>query len=340
MEKTAVVILNFNGKKFLEKFVPVLVKNTPSATLIIADNGSKDDSTEWVKNNHPSITILSLKKNYGFAEGYNRALNMIKGQFKYYVLLNSDVEVTPEWLTPLHAVMEKNHDLAACQPKILSFHKKNVFEYAGASGGYIDKYGYPFCRGRIFETLETDTGQYDNATEIFWASGACLFVNAKIFHNLDGFDSNFFAHMEEIDFCWRARNKGYKIMVEPKATVYHVGGGTLSNQSPQKTYLNFRNNFYLLFKNLSPNNLVPIIGSRLVLDGIAGIKFLFNGNYYDTLAIIKAHFSFYSKIRVLMKKRKKLKPQKCRGIYKGNIVWEYYIKGNKKFSSLDEKKFT
>ncbi|MBN2638621.1 MAG: glycosyltransferase family 2 protein [Bacteroidales bacterium] len=338
MKKTAVVILNYNGAHFLKKFLPNVLEKSPEAEVIIADNASTDNSVELMQSEFPSVRLLQLESNTGYAGGYNIALKQIDAE--YYVLLNSDIEVTDNWLEPLIRIMNEEPDLAACQPKILAFDDKNRFEYAGASGGFIDQYGYPFCRGRIMEHTETDEKQYNDSSEVFWATGACLMVKGKVFHQLDGFDADFFAHMEEIDFCWRAKNEGHKIKVVPKSVVYHVGGGTLPKSSPQKTYLNFRNNFMLLYKNLPKKQLGKVIAARLFLDGIAGIKFLLDGHIKDMIAVIRAHFYFYRHLSRLRKKRKKLKQNDISQIYKGNIVWAHYVKGIQKFSDLNPKKFS
>ena len=290
--KVAVVILNWNGRKFLEQFLPGVINNSKGqAEVIIADNASTDDSVSFLKNNFPRIRIIQNRINGGFARGYNDALAQVDA--KYFVLLNSDIEVTPNWIQPVINLMESDKQIAACQPKLMSFYNREKFEYAGAAGGYIDKYGYPFCRGRLFQTMEGDGGQYDDETEIFWATGACLFVRSDIYKELGGLDEQFFAHMEEIDFCWRVKNHGYKIMYCPDSTVYHVGGGTLPNKSWKKTYLNMRNNNIMLYKNLPDNRLYKVFIARLVLDGVAAIKFLFDGGFMDLFAVVKAHWDFF-----------------------------------------------
>ena len=337
-EKTAIVILNYNGKSFLQKFLPDVLEKSADAQIVVADNGSTDDSVSLMQKEFPQVTLLRHNKNLGFASGYNRALEQIDAE--YYVLLNSDVEVSENWLNPLLELMDTDKNIAACQPKILAYDKKSRFEYAGASGGFIDKLGYPFCRGRVFETLEEDKKQYDDKHEIFWATGACMMVRASIFHKLGGLDADFFAHMEEIDFCWRAKNAGYKIMVEPASFVFHVGGGTLPKSSPQKTYLNFRNNFMLLYKNLPANRLSKVLFIRLFLDGIAGVKFLLQGNFKDVVAIMNAHFYFYSHLNQLKEKRAQLRQQNVSWIYQKSLVSEYYLHGRKRFSDLDLKKFS
>ena len=336
--RVAVVILNWNGKKFLEKFLPSLLENSINkADIIVADNASADDSVEFMRSNFPYIRIIQLNKNYGFAKGYNLALAQVEAD--YYILLNSDIEVTPNWIQPLIDLMESDASIAACQPKIRSFLEPQKFEYAGGAGGFIDKYGYPFCRGRMFLSIEEDDGQYDDTIEIFWATGACMFVRSSLFHKFGGLDEDFFAHMEEIDFCWRLKNEGYKIMYCPLSVVYHIGGGTLPKISWRKTYLNFRNNCILLYKNLPDNLLLEVFAKRLVLDGIAATKFLVTAGFKDFFAVSKAHFSFYRSIRKTKQKRKKLKQGQVNNIYQKNIVFEYYLRGKKKFTDLDPGKF-
>jgi GT2 family glycosyltransferase len=336
--RVSVVILNWNGKKFLQKFLPSLLANSINkADIIVADNASADDSVEYLRSDFPGVRIIQHNKNYGFAKGYNLALAQVEAD--YYILLNSDIEVTPNWIQPVIDLMESDESIAACQPKIRSYAEPQKFEYAGASGGFIDKYGYPFCRGRMFLSIEEDVGQYDDAIEIFWATGACLFVRANLFHKFGGLDEDFFAHMEEIDFCWRLKNEGYKIMYCPSSVVYHIGGGTLPKISWRKTYLNFRNNCILLYKNLPDNQLIEVFAKRLILDGIAATKFLITAGFKDFFAVSKAHFSFYSSIRKTRQKRKKLKQGQVKNIYQKNIVFEYYLRGKKKFSDLDPGKF-
>jgi len=279
--KVAVVILNWNGRKFLEKFLPSVTKNSIGAEVIIADNASTDDSVDFMKENYPELRLIINSSNSGYAGGYNEALAQINAE--YYVLLNSDIEVGENWVMPIIEEMDKNPEIGAAQPKLIAYYQKDEFEYAGAAGGFIDKYGYPFCRGRLFNSLEKDTEQYNDNTEIFWASGAAMFVRANAFHKVGGLDNDFFAHMEEIDLCWRLKLSGYKIMAIPKSIVYHVGGGTLPKNSSRKTYLNFRNNFALLFKNLPKNRLWKVFIARLVLDGVAAIRFLTEGKYLELI---------------------------------------------------------
>jgi len=338
VKKVAIVILNWNGKTWLEKFLPSVVKYSSNSDyeIIVADNGSSDDSIAFLEQNYSNVRIIKLDKNYGFTGGYNKALKQVDA--KYFVLLNSDIEVTENWLDILVQEMEKDENIAACQPKILAYNNKSHFEYAGASGGFIDKYGFPFCRGRIFFTAEEDNKQYDDNIEVFWATGACLMVRAELYLKYGGLDEQFFAHMEEIDLCWRFKNLGFKIKVFPKSIVYHVGGATLSKENPRKTYLNFRNNLALLFKNLPFPNNIFVVFQRLVLDGLAGIQFLLKGKFKDFFAIIKAHFVFYYWLPDLLKKRKliqnKKKLSELTGTYNKSIVFEYFAKGQRFFSDL------
>lgn len=341
LQETAIVILNYNGLSFLEQFLPSLIQYTsPLAAIWVADNGSKDDSMEFVETNFPTIYRLYNKANYGFAEGYNRALAHIPAT--YYILLNSDVEVASGWLEPLleRLAMPK---VAAVQPKIRAFFQRDTFEHAGGSGGYIDGLGYPFCRGRMFSLTETDTGQYDDAVQCFWATGACMAVKAQVFHDLGGLDGEYFAHMEEIDWCWRAKRAGYEIWAEPRAVVYHVGGGTLPVHNPRKNYLNFRNSLATLLKNEPFERLVWLLPMRLVLDGVAGVVFLSEGKFKDIIMIIRAHWRFFFQFRNTLRKRElyDAKIEKCRidtpnmiGHVPISIVQQFYLKGKKKFSDL------
>jgi GT2 family glycosyltransferase len=336
--RTAVVILNWNGRKYLEQFLPPLIRySSHDAEIIVADNASRDDSIALLETNYPAVRIIRNKVNEGFARGYNMALNQVEAD--YYILLNSDIEVTQDWIRPVIDMMEKDPSIAACQPKILSYIDRSKFEYAGAAGGFIDKYGYPFCRGRLFQTLEEDHGQYDDTAEIFWATGACMFVRANIFHQAGGLDEDFFAHMEEIDLCWRLKNLGYKIMYCPKSTVYHIGGGTLPKISWRKTYYNFRNNFYLLYKNLPDDLLVEVFMKRFFLDGIAALKFLFTAGFKDFWAIYKAHTTFYTTLSKTKAKRQKLPHAPLNKVYRRNIVFEYFLRKKRRFSDLDPKNF-
>ncbi|WP_104736038.1 glycosyltransferase family 2 protein [Hanstruepera ponticola] len=325
--KIAVVILNWNGKKLLEQFLPSVISNSEGADVYVADNASTDDSVSFLKNNFPSVTIIQNSENGGYAKGYNEALKSIEADI--FCLLNSDIEVTKNWLAPIQDTFKNLEDTAIIQPKILDYKNKTYFEYAGAAGGFIDKFGYPYCRGRIFNTVEKDKGQYNDEQNIFWASGACLFIRKPVFDKLGGFDESFFAHMEEIDLCWRAFNMGYKTQYIGLSKVYHVGGATLQNTNPKKTYLNFRNSLFTLVKN-APGNLFILIVTRLLLDGLAGIKFLFEFKFNHLFAILKAHISFYLNFYKYLKKRKS--SPKCPQYYKTtSIVWDYYIKNNKYF---------
>jgi GT2 family glycosyltransferase len=336
-DKIAVVILNWNGQKFLEQFLPKAIKYSSLSKIIVADNQSTDDSVVYVKEHFPEVIIVQNPSNNGFAGGYNVALKQVNAE--YYVLLNSDVEVTEQWLEPIIALMDSNKNIAACQPKILDYNHKHLFEYAGAAGGFIDKYGYPFCRGRVFNDLEEDKNQYNDSVEVFWATGACMFVRAEAFWKVGGFDGDYFAHMEEIDLCWRLKNIGYQIYAEPKSLVYHVGGGTLHKISPTKTYLNFKNNLTTFTKNSSPRFLFFKILYRMVLDGVAAYKFLFEGKGAHFIAVVKAHISFYAHLASTLKKRKDMKAlpnfnYTDFGIFKRNIVYLHFVKGLKTFKEL------
>lgn len=318
----AVVILNWNGKSLLERFLPSVIEHSKDATIYVADNASTDGSVNFVKANFPSVNIIQNTENGGYAKGYNEALKEVKEDI--FCLLNSDVEVTKNWLTPILETFKAQPKTAIIQPKILDFKNKNYFEYAGAAGGFIDKLGYPYCRGRIFNTLEKDEGQFDDIESIFWASGACLFVRKTVFIALGGFDESFFAHMEEIDLCWRARNNGYNAMYVGTATVYHVGGATLKNTHPKKTFLNFRNSLFALAKN-AKGNVSWLIINRLLLDGVAGGLFLVQLKFSHCLAILKAHFSFYVHLPTLLNFRRR-HSHKVDYYTVRSIVWRYFIK--------------
>jgi len=334
LNKVAIVILNWNGKSFLQQFLPSVIKYSGDAQIFVADNASSDDSIECLQANFPKVKIIQLDKNYGFTGGYNKALKQISST--YYVLLNSDVEVTENWLTPMFSLLEKDNQIAACQPKIKDWNKQtaDIYEYAGAAGGFIDKLGFPFCRGRVFDTLEKDSGQYDEEVEIFWASGACLFIRAEVYQNTGGLDEFFFAHMEEIDLCWRIKNQGYKIMFTPHSTVYHIGGGTLDKIKPYKTFLNFRNSLLTLHKNLPKNKVFFVVLKRLFMDVAAGFKFIIDGKPTHTLAIIKAHFSFYGAIKQNKTKRLTAINSNMIGLINKSIVFEYYIKKKSTFTEI------
>ena len=309
----------------LERFLPSVTTYTQGdAEVIIADNGSTDDSLDYVRKHYPYLRIIELDKNYGFAEGYNRALSQVEAD--YYVLLNDDVEVTAGWIEPVISQMQQHPDTAICQPKLLMYDQRDTFEYAGGAGGFLDKYGYPFCRGRMFTTLEKDHGQYDNPCEIFWASGAAMFVRADVWHKLGGLDNDFFAHMEEIDFFWRAKNAGYRVEYCPKSVIYHVGGGTLPKSNPRKTYL----------KNLPQNRLKWVLFCRVILDYVAAFKFLLERKPKEFGAVVDAHKAFYKWLPSLKEKRKKLKHQRnVSGLYPGRLLIDYYLLRKKRFSDLN-----
>ena len=330
----AVVILSWNGIKWIKTFLPTIIDKSSNANIYVADNASTDGTVEYIKENFTNVNVIQNYSNDGYAKGYNDALKNLNE--KYFVLINSDIEVTDNWLNPIIDLMEDNIDIAACQPKILDYNNRNKFEYAGASGGYIDTLGYPYCRGRIFSDLEEDSNQYDDIKEVFWASGACLFVRAKHFKEVNGFDNDFFAHQEEIDLCWRLKNKGYKIMVNPNSAVFHVGAGTLNTSSPLKTYLNFRNNLFMLYKNLSVLKLIITLLFRLPLDGIAALSFAKKENGLGhVFSILRAHLVFYVSIPLLSLKRKKIDQKKnLTGQKKFSILLKYYFLGIKKFSNL------
>lgn len=341
----AIVILNWNGQKYLEQFLPTVVQYSFNENfethLYVADNASTDDSIAFLEQHYPQIQRVVLSINYGFAEGYNQALANIQADF--YLLLNSDVEVTENWINPLLKTLQKDGSIAACQPKIKMHADKAFFEYAGGSGGWLDRLGYPFCRGRLFSIVELDEGQYDDTVEVFWATGAALFIKADLYHKVGGFDGDYFAHMEEIDLCWRLKRAGYRIMVCPTSVVYHVGGGTLNKSNPFKNYLNFRNSLVTLLKNENSLKLSWLIPTRLVLDGLAGCLFLVEGKFKDIWSIIRAHFYVYGHLLAILKKRKIAKKTiaqlsigsfRQQGIYKGSLVWQFYLKKKRFFREL------
>lgn len=338
MSKTAVVILNYNGLSYLQKFLATVLRYSDNNETIVcvADNGSTDGSSEWVSINFSEVTLIKLDKNYGFAGGYNIALEQIEAE--YYVLLNSDIEVTENWLKPLVSFMDIHHDVASCQPKILSYNKKDEFEHAGAAGCFIDKYGFPFCRGRILDKVEKDTGQYDSQLNIFWSSGACMIVRSEAWKKCGGFDADFFAHMEEIDLCWRFQKAGYRVCFIPDSVIYHIGGGTLPYNSPFKTYLNFRNSLFLLYKNLPDKKFNTILFKRKLLDGLAAGYFLFKGSLTNVRAVWKAHMDYYKAVPVLKEKRKIVKASEVNDsqelIMNKSVIFEFYLKGNKTYQSL------
>lgn len=339
--KISVIILNWNGERFLKQYLPSLIQNTPSelAEIVVADNGSTDNSLDLIRNEFPSVRLIEFDKNYGFAEGYNMAIDQTNAE--YTVLLNSDVEITPDWLSPLIAYMDSNSDVAACQPKILAYYDRSRFEHAGAAGGFIDKFGFPFCRGRIFAEVEKDARQYDETIDIFWASGACLFIRTEVFKKEGGFDADFFAHMEEIDLCWRLKCRGYRISNVPQSVVYHVGGGTLNAEHPHKTYLNFRNNLLLLYKNLPRRKLYPLLIARYFFDYAAALHLYATGKKPNALSVLKARNDFALLKATFREKRKeniqKTVTENISGIYNGSIVTDYYLFGRKKYSDLAKK---
>lgn len=335
MKRTAIVILNWNGRQHLEQFLPSVVAHTPQQVrIVVADNGSTDYSIAFVEHTYPDIDIIRLDKNYGFAEGYNRALEQVDAEF--FILLNSDVEVTAGWVEPLVATLTNNRSVAAVAPKLRSYGNRDHFEYAGAAGGYIDVLGYPFCRGRILSTLEQDKGQYDTAQEVFWASGAAFCCRADVFRMLGGFDADFFAHMEEIDLCWRMQLQGYKIMVEPHSTVYHLGGGTMPNESPRKLYLNYRNNLSMLFKCAPTWQRILVAVARPVADMLSALIYLLRGDKALAKATVEAYRDFFALHGELNKKRKAVRSA-CKAeserIYCGSIVMRYAV-GKKFFGNL------
>jgi GT2 family glycosyltransferase len=330
MSVIAVVILNYNGKAHLEKFLPGIVQFSREAKIIVADNGSTDDSLTFISKNFPAIEIIDIGVNLGFCGGYNYALTKVAAD--YFLLLNNDVEVTEGWLTPLIGILDGDRGIAAVQPKILAYHNKNRFEYAGAGGGLIDRLGYPFCRGRIFDTTEEDRGQYNDTLPVFWATGACFMVRASLFKDIGGFDVDFFAHMEEIDLCWRLKRGGYKVFYCGSSTVYHVGGGTLAVANPRKTYYNFRNGLDMLIKNQGAGQLLWKLPLRLVLDWVAALKFLLDAPAH-ALAVVRAHWYVATRIGKILSKRQKLKGTgyTVSEVYPGMILWRYFVLGRKTY---------
>ena len=335
--QVAIVILNYNGRPYLEKFLPSVITHSGNNEIIVADNCSTDDSVEFLEKNYPNIRLILNAKNGGFSWGYNEALKLIDSE--YYILLNSDVEVTRNWIDPIIRLLQSNPNIGAVQPKILSYQNKSEFEYAGAAGGFIDKFGFPFCKGRIFQSMETDNGQYDDTYEVFWASGACMFIRSKVFHSLKGFDNDFFAHMEEIDLCWRMHNAGYEVYYSGQSKVYHVGGGTLHKSNPRKTYLNFRNGLSMLIKNCSISDLLTKLPIRIVFDISASIKFIFADSIMDGLAVIKAHVYFWLLLpKNLLKRRdikfQKMQMKKINSIYQHSIVLDHFARKIKNYQDL------
>ena len=335
--RTAIVILNWNGGKFLSQFLPSVIAHSAGCELVVADNASDDGSRELLRRSFPSVRIIELDRNYGFAGGYNRALKQVEAD--YYILLNSDVEVTAGWVSPLLRLLESNEKIAACQPKILSQTQKDRFEYAGAAGGWIDRYGYPFSRGRVFEHCEEDRGQYDQPGPVFWASGACLFIRASVFHQAGGFDEYFFAHQEEIDLCWRIQLAGHEIHCCPSSVVYHVGGGTLPRGRSLKTYLNFRNNRIMMSKNLPLRTRLWLMPARNFLDGVSAWKGLLSGDPGYFITVIRAQIGFLR--WWLFHRRRSVFPVRrgmdLKGVYRGNIAWQYFARKKRTFSEIVNK---
>ena len=332
LPSVAVVILNYNGRAYLEKFLPSVMASTyPNMHVVVADNDSSDDSVSFLSK-YPRIRVIRLNKNFGFAKGYNEALKEVRAD--YYVLLNSDVEVCPGWIEPVLELMKTNTDIAACQPKILSYHQKQQFEYAGACGGWIDRYGYPFSRGRVFEHIEEDKGQYEDPGPCFWASGAAMFIRAEKFHALGGFDEHFFAHQEEIDLCWRLQLTGSLVYVQPGSVVYHVGGGTLPRGNSLKTFLNFRNNLWMLYKNLPWPAMFWLIPFRMGLDALAAWKALLGGDPGYFTAVARAHIHALLGLRKLSRSKPVSPGRKLKGWYNGSVVWDYFIRKRREFSQI------
>lgn len=340
MDLLAIVILNYNGLSFLADFLPSVLANADGHPVYVADSASADGSVRFVRDTFPTVRIIELPRNEGYAGGYNLALDRILTQYggaTYYVLLNSDIEVTPGWLSPVLKMLETNSQIAACQPKIRSYTQRELFEHAGAAGGFVDWLGYVFCRGRVFAQFEVDRGQYDDNKRVFWATGACLFVRADVFHKTGGFDASFFAHMEEIDWCWRVQRLGYEVWACGESTVYHVGGGTLHKSNPQKTYLNYRNSLFMLYKNWPTGDWFwGKILLRLVLDGLSSLLFLKVGQWRDVVAILRAHFAFYGRLPQLHRQRRTLQREQKEhvALYPGSIVWRYFVEGKRTYSEM------
>ncbi len=336
--KVAIVILNWNGVELLKTYLPDVVRysDIDGAVVYVADNNSTDDSLSFIKRNFPTVKLVLLDKNYGFAGGYNRALRQIEAE--YFLLLNSDVAPGKDWLPPLLRVMDSDEEVAVCSSKIKSYKQPELFEYAGAAGGFIDKYGFPFCRGRVFDHIEKDEGQYDSTIPVFWGSGAAMLIRSDIYNSCNGLDEDFFAHMEEIDLCWRIKNRGYKIMSVYDSEVFHLGGGTLNQQNSHKTYLNFRNNLFMLVKNLPKKRFKRRMLIRMILDGIATAHFLVKGEFSFFYAVVKAHFSFYRNLGTMLIKRNKLLPgvkvNSHNEIFKGSLVWHFFIRKRRTYNEL------
>lgn len=341
MQRVAVVILNWNGKNWLERFLPTVLEHSTGADVVVADNASTDGSVDWLRAWHPAVRVIEMARNTGFAGGYNEALAQVESE--YFVLLNSDVEVTPGWLGPLTAYMDAHPRMAACQPKVLSHAQRDHFEHAGAAGGFMDRNGYPFCRGRIFELTETDEGQYDDEREVFWATGACLMIRRDAFREAGGFDASLFAHMEEIDLCWRLRRTGWLIGYTSASKVFHVGGGALGYGSPRKTYLNFRNSMIVLTKNLRSRALLLRILRRFILDDFAALKFLLEGHGSHAWQVGRAHRHYCYRLPSILKERRRLmaleRNADLTGQYQRSVAYDRFILGWKKFSDLDKSAF-
>ncbi|MBU6341971.1 MAG: glycosyltransferase family 2 protein [Bacteroidetes bacterium] len=340
-EELVIVILNYNTRAHLATYLPSVVQHSKGYRIVLVDNGSPDDSVEYARRHFPEVELLVLPQNYGFAAGYNEALKQIEGAI--YLMLNSDVEVTANWIEPVLELMRRDPDVAIAQPKILAWTDKTRFEYAGAAGGWIDALGYPFCRGRIFGHVEEDRGQYDAVQSCFWASGAAFFIRAELYHNLGGFDGDYFAHNEEIDLCWRVKRAGYKVVCAPQSTVYHLGGGTLEYESPRKVFLNFRNSLFSLLKNAPAAQLFLLIPARLLLDGVAALRFALKGQFRAIRSILQAHGSFYRNFSATLEKRRRIYqliaqyrigPENKDGIFRGSIVFRHYIRRVKEFGQL------
>ncbi|WP_088341079.1 glycosyltransferase family 2 protein [Robiginitalea sediminis] len=331
MPSIAIVILNWNGRALLERFLPSVVAHSQGAEIVVADNASTDHSVAYLRAEYPGIRVVENPFNGGFAQGYNMALEKVDADL--YCLLNSDVEVTEGWLEPVLDLFHNRPDIGIVQPKIKDLLQPERFEYAGAAGGFLDRFGYPFCRGRIFQSLEEDRGQYDDTHSIFWATGACMFIRKEVFWELQGFDPDYFAHQEEVDLCWRAQNHGYQVFYTGSSVVYHLGGSTLSNMNPKKTFLNFRNSLYSITKNLPRKKAFPIVLSRLVLDGVAAARFLLQGRGRHAWAILRAHLSYYRHVPAMLRKRERVKFV-LKYYRTTSVVWAYYVNGVKTFNKL------
>jgi hypothetical protein len=335
MSDVSVVILNYNGKSLLEKFLGEVIRHSPGAEIVVADNGSTDTSVQFIESAFPQVQIIRINSNLGFCAGYNFALKQVNTPLA--VLLNSDVQVTPNWLSPIVQIMQERNDVAAAQPKVLSYNQKNHFEYAGAAGGFIDSLGYPFCRGRVFDYTETDQGQYNDTRHVFWATGACLFIRTQLFREMGGFDEDFFAHMEEIDLCWRLRRRGMEIIYCGNSTIYHVGGATLAAGNPRKVFFNFRNGMFLIIKHFSPLSLAWKLPIRIMLDWLAAIVFLF-GHPRASWSVISAHAAVLAMLGRTLAKRRVLRAHlptyEVKQVYKGSVVWNYFLRNQKTFRDL------